>query len=61
MFNNIKLNIARKLIASFLVNVYEHPEKVTTYKNGSEFCDQNYLVARAFDSIDELKRLLRNE
>lgn len=56
MFNNFKLNIARRILASFLVDIRKNPEKVTKHETGSITVNQNLQIAKAFEAIDNLKK-----
>ena len=53
------LDLAKKIIWSFLIDVKKYPEHLQQYLDStSKGCERNYLVAKCIEAIDNLKKWL---
>ena len=58
MKRNPNLDLARKIVTSFTINVKNNPEYLETEESWSQYCHRNHLVAQAMIAIDALKKWL---
>ncbi len=56
--SKLKLWIVSRLLCSLYVNTHKHPEYVTPLREDGtgKFCERNYLIANAMESIGKLSQ-----